>query len=295
MRPTNLNAFLSGTIAAGVLCCCAGQSAQAGTLYQGWNYSIDSFNDGSGGAAYEIKGLAIKETQDSIFVALTGGMPLTGTVNNYAADHNIGWGDLFFNFSGTNFQAANGQRNVFGIRFAGTNDSGAGSTGVYENVRAKSVTAENHGYGSLVQYYNAGYNKANTLGTDLATKQAAYSYFYPTNVASNPTTRNTPILTVINTGTKVSNISLLSRNALANAGLNFGYFGATGTQTLGFSFDRSALPSGNYLAHLFLECGNDGVALAGTFTQDVPEPLGSLGLTVAGLLGSVEWLRRKVS
>jgi hypothetical protein len=277
------------TIAAGMIGL-TGQAANAGQLYNGWNYAIDSFSDGSGGEAYNIRGLALKEEGGQVFVALNGGTPLTGVSNAAAADGNIGWGDLFFNFSGTNFQAAQG--NVFGIRFAGTNDSGAASTGVYQGVRAKSGTSENHGYNSLRQYYNYGYAKTNTLGTDLPTTQAAYAYLYPTNVANSPTTGNTPILTAINTGTKVGNINMLSRNALT--GLDFGHFGARGSQTFGFSFDRSLLPDGNFLAHVFLECGNDGVALAGTL-QEVPELTGLLGLTMVGLLGSVGWLRRKAS
>lgn len=287
--------LIQGTIAVGVIGL-TGQAANAGQLHNGWNYAIDSFQDGSGGEVYNIRGMALKEEGNSIFVALTGGTRLTGVSNSSAADGNIGWGDLFFNFSGTNFQAAQG--NVFGIRFAGTNDSGAASTGVYAGVTGKSVTLENHGYGSLRQYYNAGYNKVNTLGTDLPTTAAAYSYLYPTNVANAPTTSNTPILTVIDSGTKVGDITQLSSSALTGLGLNFGHFGsgAVGAQTFGFSFDRSDLPAGggNFLAHLFLECGNDGVALAGTLSE-VPEPTGILGLAVVGMLGSASWLRRKLS
>jgi len=283
--------LVQATIAVGVIGL-TGQAANAGQLYNGWNYAIDSFNDGSGGEAYNIRGMALKEEGSSIFVALTGGTPLTGVSNSRAADGNIGWGDLFFNFSGTNFQSAQG--NVFGIRFAGTNDSGVASTGVYAGVTGKSVTLENHGYGSLKQYYNSGFNKTNTLGTDLPTTAAVYSYLYPTNVASTPTTSNTPILPVIGSGTKIGDINILASSALT--GLDFGHFGAVGSQTFGFSFDRSDLPAGggNFIAHLFLECGNDGVALAGTLSE-VPEPTGILGLAVVGMLGSASWLRRKFS
>jgi hypothetical protein len=283
---------LLGTAAASVcLIAATGQQASAGQLYNGWNYGIDSFNDGSGGAAYEIKGLAIKETADSVFVALTGGMPLAGVSNSSAADGNVGWGDLFFNFSGNNFQTASDQSSLFGIRFAGTNDSGAASTGVYTNVQAKSVTGANHGYGSLRQYYDAGFNKTNTQGTDLPTAQAAYNYLYPANVASNPTTGNTPILNVINSGTKVGDITALASSALTAAGLDFSHFGATGTETIGFQFDRSLIGSGNYLANVFVECGNDGVALAGTTA--VPEPSSMAGLALVGLTAAGSMLRKR--
>ena len=277
----NFYQLVQGTIAVGVIGL-TGQAANAGQLHNGWNYAIDSFEDGSGGQSYNIRGMALKEEGSRIFVALAGGTPLGGVNNGSAADGNIGWGDLFFNFSDTNFQAAQGD--VFGIRFASANDSGVAETGVYAGVTAKSVTSENHGYNSLKQYYNAGYNKTNTLGTDLPTKAAAYSYLDPTSVA--------PILTVINSGTKIGDI--LDSSALT--GLDFGHFGAVGTHTFGFSFDRSDLPAegGNFIAHLFLECGNDGIALAGTLTE-VPEPTGILGLAMVGMLGSASWLRRKFS
>ncbi|MGK7927730.1 MAG: PEP-CTERM sorting domain-containing protein, partial [Spirulina sp.] len=66
--------------------------------------------------------------------------------------------------------------------------------------------------------------------------------------------------------------------------------------TFGFSLDKSALegmlPGGmsQFMAHVFLECANDGVALAGTFEMpeaaediDVPEPSALLGLSSLGL------------
>ncbi|MBW4493252.1 MAG: PEP-CTERM sorting domain-containing protein [Oscillatoria princeps RMCB-10] len=279
---------LLGTAAASIcLIAATGQEATAGQLYNGWNYGIDSFNDGSGGSSYEIKGLAIKETTDSVFVALTGGMPLAGVAASGAADGNIGWGDLFFNFSGKDFQTASNQSSLFGIRFAGTNDSNAPSTGVYQNVQAKSVTGVNQGYTSLRWYYDAGHNQPNTQGTDLPTAQAAYNYFYPAAVASNPTTGNTPILNVINSGTKVGDITALASSDLSAAGLDFGHFGATGTQTIGFQFNRSLIGSGDYLANVFVECGNDGVALK------VPEPSSMAGLALVGLTAAGSMLRKR--
>src|SRR6476646_2531575 len=116
--------------------------ASAGTLYQDWNYGIDAFNDGSGGSQYEIKGMAIKETSDSIWVALTGGTSLAGNSDSQALGGSIGWGDLFFNFSGKNYQTANSAGDLFGIRFAAANDSKV-SLGVYQNAKAVSVATQN--------------------------------------------------------------------------------------------------------------------------------------------------------
>jgi hypothetical protein len=279
---TRIRTLLGAAAASVCLISATGQQASAGQLYNSWNYGIDAFGDGSGGASYDIKGIAIKETDDSIFVALTGGTPLTGVAERTAADGNIGWGDLFFNFSGTNFQTASSTNSLFGIRFAGTNDSNVATTGVYKNVSAMSVTGVNSGYNSLNHYYNSGYDKANTLGTDMATKQAAYNYFGQT----------TPILNVIGSGTKVGDITMLTATQLLTAGLNFGHFGAAGTQTIGFQFSRSLLDSGDFLANVFLECGNDGVALAGNLTS-VPEPSSMIGLALVGLSAAGSMLRKR--
>ena len=264
------------------------QTTQAGTLHGGWNYGIDAFGDGSGGSVYDIKGLAIKQTDNSIFVAINSGMSLTGISHAGAEDGHIGFGDLFFNFSDSDFQTASEQSSLFGVRFAATNDSGASQVGVYANVSAESVTLDNVGYHSLKQYYDQGFEKANTMGPDLATKEAVYSYF-----ASNTTGENTEILNVMKagTGTYVGGLELLNLSEMENLGLDFGYFNAEGTETVGFKFDRSLLPGGDFIAHLFVECGNDGVAISGT-VQDVPEPSAMVGLALFGLVCGGGRLRR---
>ena len=294
MNIQKLATLIGSTAAAICLISATGQQAQAGQLYQDWNYGIDAFNDGSGGASYEIKGMAIKETADSIFVALTGGMPLTGVSDSVAADGNIGWGDLFFNFSGKDFQTASNEGSLFGVRFAGTNDSLVNQVGVYGNVKADSVTTTNHGYGSLKQYYNAGWEKTNTQGTDFSTANAAYNYFYGSTVANNPTTSNTPILNVIKSGNLLGGIDLLNTTQLTQAGLDFGHFSASGSQTVGFKFNRSLLPQkgGNFVSNLFVECGNDGVAVKGQL-KAVPEPSSLAGIAAVGLMVAGSQLRRR--
>jgi hypothetical protein len=267
---------------------CVGQKANAGQLYNGWNYSIDAFKDGSGGAVYDIKGIAIKESGDKVYVALTGGMPLNGTMQDSV---HIGWGDLFFNFSGQNFQTASQTGQLFAVKFA--DYDGSLSTGVYQKVTAKSVTAEHSGYTSLKAYYNAGFYKSNTQGTDLATLQQVYNYYYPTAIAQNPTTNNTPILNVIASGTKVGNISLLGANELTAAGLDFGHFSAAGSQTIGFAFDKALIGTGSYIASIYLECGNDGVAIKGEI-KSTPEPTATAGLVIFTVgFGAVQIRKRQ--
>jgi len=271
MKTSTLKKLIGTTVASLSLISVSGLPAVAGQLHNGWNYGIDSFIDGSGGEAYEIKGIATKETSDRIFVALTGGTPLAGVSHNNAVDKNIGWGDLFLNFTGKNFTTASNQKKLFGVRFAETNDSGVATTGLYGNVKGVSVTGDNYGHSSLKHYYDAGWNQANTQGTDIATKADAYNYF-----------GEGKILNVIDSGaTKLGDIQSLSAAALNSQGLNFGFFDASGTETFGFSLNKAnlGLADGNYdyMASLFLECGNDGVALS------VPEPGSIAGLALVGL------------
>jgi hypothetical protein len=287
MNTQKLATVIGSAAAALCLISATGQQAQAGQLHNNWNYGIDAFNDGSGGAEYEIKGMAIKQTADSIFVALTSGMPLTGVSASGAADGNIGWGDLFFNFSGTDFQTANNAGNLFGIRFAGTNDSGVGQVGVYGNVTTDSVTTSNNGYSSLAGYYGAGYEQPNSMGTDFPTKTAAYNYLYGT-----PTPGSTPILNIIKTGTFLGGITSLNGTDLAGEGLDFANFSANDTYTFGFKFDRSLLPNGNFVSHVFEECGNDGVAIKGQL-KAVPEPSSIAGIAAVGLMLAGAKIRRR--
>ncbi|MEO0539545.1 MAG: XDD3 family exosortase-dependent surface protein [Cyanobacteria bacterium P01_A01_bin.105] len=256
------------------------QAAQAGTLHNGWNYSIDAFNDGSGGTDYEIQGLAIKQTADSVFVSVTGGSALTGSSYRHAADGNIGWTDLMFNFSGEDYSTAADSGSLFGIHFADNNDSDVGQVGVYQVDTAKTVYSDNAGYSSLQQYYNYGWDKENTMG-DIATKQEAYDYFGAT----------TAVRSSIASGTFLGGLSFLTAQEAADEGLDFSNFDTTSPETHTLKFDRSLLPSGEFIASVFMECLNDGIGLHGTM-EDVPEPSAMGGLAFLGLLGAKR-LRRK--
>ncbi len=257
-------------------------AAYAGTFHQGWNYSIDALGDASGGSPYEIRGLAIKETQDHVYVSVSGGSPLTGKNYNGAADGNVGWGDLLFNFTGDNINTANGS--LFGVRFAETNDSGVDQVGVFSNVTAQSVTLSNAGYKHLEKYYKAGYERTNTMG-DLVTKQNAYDYMGKTD----------PVLTSIADGTLVGSIDFLSDQDAAVEGLDFEHFDAVGSDTHTMRLNRSLLPGGEFIATLLMECANDGIALISNLSnqdnnrnkaQDVPEPATVVSFAAVALLAS---------
>lgn len=252
-------------------------AAHAGTFHKGWTYSIDALDDGSGGPAYEMEGLAIKETDEHVYVSVTGGTALTGVDTDNTEDGNIGWGDLLLNFTGTDLNSANGE--LWGVRFAATNDSGVSDVGLLRNVTAQSVAEANNGYGSLTDYYGAGYGRDYTLG-DIATEGAAFDY----------AGAETPVLSSISSGTLVGTIDFLSESDAVQAGLDFAYFDVGTHQTHTVRFDRFLVPDSDFIASLFLECINDGIALVSHFqdksAQDVPEPSSLWGLAGLGLLAS---------
>lgn len=101
------------------------------------------------------------------------------------------------------------------------------------------------------------------------------------------------ILNEIETGTKVGEIELHSELALHQFGVDFSHFNANGNHTIGFSFDRALLPGGEYTAHIFAECANDGIAIQGE-RRKVPEPSSVMGLLfLAGLVGVSGKFRRR--
>jgi hypothetical protein len=278
----NKFATIFATVATATAIGITGQEANAGTLKGGWNYAIDSFHDGvTGGlvnqSTFEFYGIAIKEDAEKIYVALNTNLSLNGKASSNAGNGFIGYGDLLFNFSGNNLKKANNQRSLFAIRFDDMNDSNANSTGVYSNVKAKSVTTSNSGFGTL----NSHANKVNNNGgsADMADLAQNDNYF------------KDKTFNVIESGTKVGDIDYLTVSDFNELNLDFGQFDAVGSQTIGFGFDKSLLPTGDYLAHLLAECANDGMAITGQFTgnpggsEDVPEPITGL-IAAAGLGGA---------
>lgn len=274
-RNTTLAVLLGG---AAILCLVPGMSerANAQSLGASWTYQYDAFDDGSGGAGYEIKGMAMRDFGDRLFVAFTGGTPLAGVAESGVTNGTVSWGDLFFNFSGKKFNEAASAGQLFGVRFAASNDSAVG-LGVYSGVKTTSVTGQNIGYGSLEQYYNS-FDRVNTQGTAIATKDAAYNYYGKGAIQNS-----------IASGTKVADIAMLMGADLEKVGLNFG--NQVGTHTFGFSFDKGALPTGNFLANVFLECGNDAIAFN---ANAVPEPTTMAGVAIGGAaLAGLKRLRRR--
>ena len=235
----------------------------------GWQYAVDSPNDGVngsqiGGNIYEIYTLALRETKDSIWVAINANMPLTGADGTSANDGNIGWGDLFFNFTGKDFSTASNEGSLFGVRFAGTNDSFVPQIGLYNNVSAASTTGINSGFSSLQEYnqYVATYGcQGEGCGPSLGDLPADTSYF-----------DQTKSLNTIASGQFLTSIMYLSEAELQEAGYNFNQSG--GSQTIAFKFDKSSICKSGYC-------------------KSVPEPSGAIGLVAIGLMVGANQLRKR--
>lgn len=279
MNTRNLQTVFGVATATVCSICMMGQAAYAGSLHNGWNYAIDSFNDGVNGSLigsnsqYEFYGMAVKEHGNTFSVAINANTPLGGWSAPGAGNNNIAWGDMLFNFTGSSLANANG--NLFGIHFDAAND-GTTSLGVYSNVTATSVGSTNNGFSTLSSHSASVLNKGGT--PSMADLSESDPYF------------DNSTLNIIQDGTKIGDINLLNQDQLSNLGLDFGHFNATGDYTFGFSFDKSLLPEGNYIAHLFAECANDGMAI-----KSVPEPSSMTGLAMLGatLVGSQLRKRRK--
>lgn len=251
------------------------QQAQAFNL-GGWDYAVGSSNSGTGGSIYELFGIAVKDTGSKVIVAVNGNMSYK-TGDNTSSK--VTYGDLFFNFTGKNFKTASDAGQLLAVRFAQSNsESGAASTGLYGNVTAKSVTSQNSGWSNLSDYTK---NQVSTNhGNSYGDLNSTSSYF--------DGMQKGPILTSIATGTKLSNIAMLTASVLGTEGLNLSALGGSTANTFGFSFDKPQGFEGNFIANMFLECGNDGLAIS---AEAVPEPTTMAGMALAG--GGLAFLKRR--
>lgn len=280
--------FIAGI--SGLLLATFSTPASAATLHNGWHYSIDSFNDSMagyevGGTPYEIYGTALQQTDDSIFFAINSNLALEGKSSQYAENGHTGWGDLLFNFSGNDLDTANANGDLFGIRFAENSESGVSELGVYENVRATDIAQRNGNLltdASLSGYANwITQHGGNPQAGDLSITD---SYFNPN--------RHVPNSMV--SGTKIGDIQFLSN--INDLGLDFGHFGATGTHTIAFEFDRHLFPDGEYVYTVAPECDNDIIAGIGNLEpRPVPEPSSALALGLVTLAAGALKSRRRSS
>ncbi|MBP0028701.1 XDD3 family exosortase-dependent surface protein [Roseofilum sp. Guam] len=288
--------------------------AQAGSFYNGWNYARDYSNDGTGGyswvdgrkvSGYEMYGMAVHQEGDTITVGINANLALDGRYHSGAKDKNIGWGDFLFSVGGQEY----------GIHFAETNDSfgrglknaaqdtaqGTNPLGLYKDITTKNVSARNSGWSTIQKHYNHTKNRSlNVQDRNAGIK--SFGDFDASETSFYTAKRGAP--TSIASGTKVENdnFQLLSQSQLSSLGLDFGgAFGVgnnkLGATTFGFSFTRTPEMLGEFVAHLFAECTNDGMAIEGIFeevaTVPVPEPTALTGLALVGLMFAGAKLRKQ--
>jgi hypothetical protein len=265
-----------------------------------WDYAIDSFDDGytlgtiGEESLFEFYGMAIKSTADQVFVALNSNLPWYGDYTDGGGANHVGYGDLFLNFSGKNFEQAEADGDLFGVRFTGHNDSDV-QKGVYKNVTSEDLTGSNFGFKSIWDHASTVYHDEGGMPSygDLNWRGSGGGYTdYFGGIHEERS-----FATSIASGERIGDVQLLNASQLA--GLDFGQHGASGDHTFGFSFDRSLLPDegGDFIAHLVAECLNDGMALIGKLpkvttrvevpdpVQEAPEPALASGLLLLGSLG----------
>lgn len=260
----------------------ASAPAQGQTL--NWAYTYDSPNDGYGSgllgsnSSYELYYAATASDGDRLYVAFNSNMPFAGVAAPRAQQGLVSWGDVFFNFSGQTFTEANVAGQLFSVRFVPTNDSGVPELGLYSNVTAKSVTAFNLGFQNLRLYRNRVTGAGGT--PSLGVLPADTSYF----------DQDGPGFNVMDTGTRIGDVQALTDVQLGSLATGLGRY------TYGFSVERSLLPTGEFFAHLFAECINDGVVFQSMNTppapKEVPEPSTLLSIGLAG--GAIAfWKKRR--
>ena len=230
MKTLNLKTLLAATVATVSTVVVAGQPVLAGgfkTLNTDWNIVLDSYNDGTNGSIvgslsdFEMFGMAAKIENGQAYFAFNGNLGLEKIGG-------IGQGDLFFNFSDKSFKDASAAEELFAVHFS-PNDAGNGNLeyGLYQNVKAKSVTKSNSGHSGFGSYVNKveTQKKDTTPGVapgshgtvgfgDLTTAEAQE---YLTAFNGGYQDGNHSIQNVIKTGTKVADdgFALLSEAELA--------------------------------------------------------------------------------
>jgi hypothetical protein len=253
---------------------------QAGPAMAAWTYTADATNDSLGlglnATAFEIFGMGIYDDGQDIYVALGANLPIGGvnlpdpqlcdaTQCYPVPDSNIGWGDLFFDFSGNSeFGTSSDNSQLFGIRFAPSNDSLV-PMGVYSNVKGTGVQLDNAGYRNIGRYYNSLPTTAQQQSVNFGSLAWNDPYWSRYITSTNPGI----IPNVIGSGTKVGDVLSVTSQELRDKGFNATW---GGSQLIGMKFSKSFVPTGNYITTLLEECLNDGIAARGTFLAPPPPP-----------------------
>lgn len=271
--------------------------ASAFSLGSDWNYTIDSFKDGTNAdskvgsvSAYEIYGMAMRNSGGRISIAFNSNLGVGGYSSSGATNNNIAWGDILFNFSGKDLQTASASSQLYGLHFATGNDAGVTGTGIYKNVQGASVMKDNNGYKTVGGYQDAVPGKKTSTGESGVVGYGDMTNSEAKTYLTGSTDGSNEVVNVIKTGTKVGDIAALGADELLSLGSAFKTLG--GSQVFGFSFAETLLPKGSMVASALLECMNDAVIAnvnipTTTNSQATPEPLTMLAAGAAFGFGSM--------
>lgn len=205
------------------------------TVVNGWQYASDARNDNTDGYYYDIAGMALKQTADEVVVVMNGNTPLVGTGYDRQANQVV-WGDLFFSSgSSGSFQEATNTGNLYGIRFAETNESGVDELGVYRNVVGTGVGVNNFGHNTYRDYMNLVDTDAENFFGDIQTSDTDGSDSYLDTEGFG--------VNVIGEGGKVygDGFELLALDDGLLADLDLDNFAAAGDENIVFKINLSAL------------------------------------------------------
>jgi hypothetical protein len=262
-----------------------------------------------GNGTNEIYGIALRDDPltNLVWVAINANLPVTGETvgDSMTVEYpqaavqaglirtnpltfteigggNIGWGDMFFDFSGKeNFQQAQGNANFFAVRFSPNNESGV-APGVYSGVVGKNIagrnpsnnnTISNAGFQNLYQH-NTWLNALDPQNRDAWMGDLAWNnpYFNPYTQPGNWSTGANLMPNVISSGNRVGDVTIRNQAELVAQGFDLNTFFKQGSQVFGFSFEKPLGFVGDYFATLLEECLNDGVSLLGRVPPPLPAP-----------------------
>jgi uncharacterized membrane protein YkoI len=228
-----------------------------------WMYATDYIGDATGSDKLEMYGMAVKRDADMIFVALNANMnPKEGYRYKSAQGGNVNFTDVVLDFGGDK---------QYAVHFAENDNLGRlDGKGVYTNLVLKDVTKANAGWSTFKSYSN---RKPEADLGDIPIENT--SDFYFNNIWDD--SRRIPHM--IESGDRVANdgFTILNRDELEALGLDFPANldqakteGEVGDYTFGFVFNKTDDMTGDFIAYVFTECINDGIALKTDIHHELP-------------------------
>jgi hypothetical protein len=239
-------------------------AAQAGSLT--WKYHLDSNRDGDDKgivgqtSRFELLGSAYAQDGKKSYIVIYSNIDNEGVIFG-KKQIRVFTGDLVLDFTGQgNLSAANGSPNLYTVKFV-PNESNLqlGQIGVGSTL--KSVHLTNYGFATYQEYYNK-LKRARTFDGRFAapymgtTPQLNTGYFQAEDSTLSVTESSQ---SVIDNAVRI----ITNPVEIEQLGVDTKLPGSTPsslTQITVIEIDNSQLPSGDFIAALLTECGNDSFA-----------------------------------